>query len=263
MKNREGQGGAAPVPGEVSGGQSIHRAFRVLRALTMASQPVTKVHEMAETLGLNVATVHRILQVLVAEGFACRIEGSRAYGVGSDFFRLADAAKEKDRRYRLRPLLEATAKRFQDSVFLWIMEGSEVVCIDYCIGSYPVRVIPFEIGTRRPIGVGGAGIVALATLTREEALPMLARYRGVLEQYGVTIEQVMRLYRDCRKAGFVYQPGLYIPDIASIGLPIEAADGKLLAIVNLIAMRDRLSDPARQREVVDFVRKWMTKMPLA
>ena len=262
MKNEKRQQNPGVTPVEVAGGQSIHRAFRVLRALTVAPEHAVKANELANALGLNIATVHRILQVLVAEGFACQIAGSRSYGVGSEFFRLADAAKEKDRRYRLRPLLEAAADRFQDSVFLWIVEGSEVVCVDYCIGSYPVRVIPFDIGARRPIGVGGAGIVALANLPHEEAMSMLERHRSVLEQYGVTAEQVMQLYSACRDAGFVYQPGLYIPDIASIGLPVKAEDGTLLAIVNLIAMRDRLRDPVRQRETVDFVRNWMTSVPL-
>ncbi len=243
---------------EVEGGQSIHRAFRVMRELAAATSHETKVSAIAKNLGMNQTTVHRILRVLVAEGFARQTRESRNYQIGSELFRIADTAKEKDIRYHLQPLINAAADKFEDSIFLWVISGSEVICIDFCIGSYPIRVVPFHAGSRRPIGVGGAGITALAAQNPKKAKATLQRLEPTLKDFGVTLTQVWQLQESCREDGFSYQPGLFIKDIASISVPIKDSSGKMIAILNLVAMKDRLEKPSRRKEIVDFVKKSIT-----
>ncbi len=60
-----------------------------------------------------------------------------------------------------------------DSFYLSVRSGLEVVCIDRVTGDAPIRVVPYDIGARRPLEVGAAGIVLLAAEEPDRAAEIM------------------------------------------------------------------------------------------
>jgi DNA-binding IclR family transcriptional regulator len=63
-------------------------------------------------------------------------------------------------RKSLARLAEATG----DTVYLMMRSNLDVVCLDRTEGSFPIKALTVNIGERRPLGSGGAGLALLAAL---------------------------------------------------------------------------------------------------
>lgn len=65
----------------------LQRAFAVIRALGASQAEGSRVTALAKAVGLTQATVHRLLQGLIAEGVVEQDEGTRRYRLSVDFLR--------------------------------------------------------------------------------------------------------------------------------------------------------------------------------
>jgi len=54
-------------------------------------------------------------------------------------------------------------------VFLIVRSGDDAVCADRAIGSYPVKTSVVDVGTRRPLGLGGGSLAMLTAAGRAVA----------------------------------------------------------------------------------------------
>jgi DNA-binding IclR family transcriptional regulator len=142
----------------VSGTQSIERAVTVLRVLASRGRHGMPLAEIARHASLNRPTVHRILKCLCAQGATARDPDSRRYYLGQLVFELGLAASPQFTLNELcRPALLRLADRTGDTVFLTLRSGYDAVCIDRREGSFPIRALVLDVGTRRPLGVGAGG----------------------------------------------------------------------------------------------------------
>ena len=73
---------------------SLPRAFAILRELVQAQAEGARVTQSAKQQGLTQATVHRLLQSLIAEGMVEQDERSKLYRLSLGFFALAARAGE-------------------------------------------------------------------------------------------------------------------------------------------------------------------------
>ena len=91
-----------------------------------------------------------------------------------------------------------------DMVFLYI-RGRDVVCIDRKEGSFPIRTFVFDIGSRRPLGVGAAGMALLLPDLPEETERILKANSVRFAGYGkdVSVDQVIAIITRGREVGYV------------------------------------------------------------
>ena len=144
--------------------RSVARAMEILHILSFnASSSGMRFSDLQAQSGLSKGTLHRLLKSLVASGFVEQAAGSRVYYLGLEFLSMGErAANRLDIRAVTQPSLERLANLTGDTVMLTIRSGLDAVCIDRAEGSFPVKVLTQNIGTRRPLGVGSGALALLA-----------------------------------------------------------------------------------------------------
>ena len=220
----------------------VQKVCRVLRVLSNPSP--MRLAEIAETTALNKATVLRLLESLATEGFVRRDADGRRWTLGDEAAVLGIAMQRRDHvRDRARPWLVRLASLSGDTALLSTRSGIESVCIDREIGDYPIRANYLDVGSRRPLGVGGGSLALLAWLPDEEVRAVLDRIEPTLAQRYPRISRALieREVRRARRAGHVLLLDVVVQRMGALAVPVFGVDRRPLAALSIAALSDRLS----------------------
>ncbi|HYF59694.1 MAG TPA: IclR family transcriptional regulator [Burkholderiaceae bacterium] len=219
----------------------VQKVCRVLRALS--SPAPLRLADVAAATGLNKATVLRLLDTLVEEGFARRDPETRRYALGDEAAVLGIAMQRRHHvRERARPWLVRLAGASGDTVLLSTRSGVESVCIDRETGDYPIRANYLDVGSRRPLGVGGGSLALLAWLPDDEIAAILDEVEPTLaERYPRVGRRLIEdTIAESRRTGHVLLLDVVIERMGAVAVPIFGADGRPTAAISIAALSDRL-----------------------
>lgn len=251
--NRISAGKALSTPNSV---QSVKRALEILHILSFnASSSGMRFSDLQAQSGLSKGTLHRLLQSLLSEGFVEQAAGSRVYYLGLEFLSMGErAANRLDIRAVTRPSLERLTLATGDTVMLTIRSGLDAVCVDRREGSFPVKVLTQNVGTRRPLGVGSGSLALLAAGTDEEVETVLRRNSHRLSSYpSLSIESLRQSVADTRERGYAFNPGHLLKGMYGIGVTIYLAKQPIAAL-SIAANYGRM-DVSRRKEIVDMLKR--------
>jgi DNA-binding IclR family transcriptional regulator len=219
----------------------VQKACRILRSLT--EPRVSRLSEVATQAGLNKVTTLRILEVLTREGFVRRDEATKTYSLGTEVGILAAAMRDRDDlRSRARPSLVRMAAVSEDSVLLSVRSGSESVCVDREVGSFPIRANYLDIGSRRPLGVGAGAMALLAWQSDAEIDALLPIIESRLAQYPkVSRRWIEDEIPKSRERGYTLLLNVLVDRMGAVGVPVIGPDGKPIAALAIAALSDRIT----------------------
>lgn len=141
---------------------STTKAFSILEALLKSKGP-TQLTDVARGCGLPKPTVHRILQVMAADGYVQATDGGR-YAVGPRLLTLSGRALlHQDHRTSTGPILRDLQRRTGYTVHFAVLAGSEAVYIDKIEPASPYRMAS-RIGGRIALHCTAIGKAILAAL---------------------------------------------------------------------------------------------------
>jgi DNA-binding IclR family transcriptional regulator len=245
---------ADAVPVDLPGGtQSIQRAIAVLRILAAARETGLGLTQISMHAQLTRPTTHRILSVLVAEGIVEQRPGRR-YIVGEQIPLLALSRRIPDPLLDIvTPHLKAVVGEIGDAGFLTRRAGLDTVCVARQLGTYPIQVLAWDVGERRPLGVTIAGIAILSGMQPQAARAVLIRNRSRLAQYGVSAEAILREVAIARQRGFAVRPRALTPGASAVSVIIRSPDGAAHGALTITPISRRMS-PKRTDEIVTRVR---------
>jgi IclR family acetate operon transcriptional repressor len=150
--------------------KAVERTLSVLEALGRP-RPLA---DIAERTGLPKPTVHRILQVLVARGFARDAEDG-VYAAGPRVLTVAgEALAELDLAGLARPTLTALQRSVGGTVHLALRNGDEAVYVEKIESGEPYRMAS-RIGLPLRLHSTAIGKAILAFLPEPELVDVLAR----------------------------------------------------------------------------------------
>ena len=176
-----------------TGTGAVPRLFALIRALADAPSEGSRVTQLAKSVGLTQATVHRLLQSLTAEGVVEQDPRSKLYRLGVDFFALAArAGNPGDLRTLCRPALLRLCGSLGDTIFLLVRSGFDAVCLDRSEGPFPIRSFSGDIGGRIALGVGQGAMAILAFLPEAEREEVIRFNLSRVREYGVFDEVYLR-----------------------------------------------------------------------
>lgn len=233
--------GGLTTEGFTSGAQSVRRALAVLRIVAAGQERGVRLLDVAQATGLNRATVHRLLQVLVEEGAAEQDSATRRYLIGGEvsLMGLARLARFPIRNVAA-PHLRAISEAEGETSFLTIRNGDDSVCIVRHPGSYVIKVLAIEVGARRPLGIGVSGLVLLGSLPDDEMAAIVRRNARRLRALRMNPDELRERALLARRLGHAHAPQGLVPGTSALAVPVHDRVGKVVAGLALTAVRDRM-----------------------
>lgn len=223
------------------GSQSIERAIRLLRAVAEHNDRGAPLFRIANELGLHIATAHRILNALVREGLVTYDSVTKLYHLGLELYLLGHRAHQFNIRDRFRGALERIATVTEDTVFLTIRSGLDMLCIDRIEGASPIRAVPVNIGARRPLGIGAGSLALIAFLPHKECEKIIDANESRYPHYhNLTADDIREMARHYRPLGYTVSEGLFHEGVTSIGVPVFGEADQVIAAVTVSAISLRL-----------------------
>lgn len=236
------------------GAKSIYRTIGLVRMIAAHNETGINLSDLARKSSLPVATVHRIAAVLVSEELISYNSISRCYRLGFGLYTLGHKAQQFSIRDTHRKSIEQIAEMTGDTVYLVVRSGFDSLCIDLVEGGFPIRIMAYDVGDRRPLGVGAAGLALLAFLPDSETEAILETNRGRYKDYNhMSAERVRALVDISRDLGHVFNDGNYLAGVTGVGVPVYGPDGAVIAAISVASISERM-DKGRAAEIVETIR---------
>src|SRR5690606_10604203 len=143
----DGMNGTTVTAGkrERSGGvQSLDRAFCLLEIMAEAGGE-TSLSELAQSSGLPLPTIHRIVRTLVSNGYA-RQQPSRRYALGPRLIRLGETASRALGSWA-RPYLAELTEATGETSNMAVLDGEQIVYVAQVPSQHSMRMFT-EVGRR-------------------------------------------------------------------------------------------------------------------
>ena len=161
--------GTSRSPGGV---QSLGRAFAILEVMAEADG-IIGLSELADRVGLPLATIHRLVRTLVDLGYV-RQEPSRQYSLGPRLTRLADTSSKRIATWA-RPAMKAAVDQLHESVNLAVLDGDEIVYVAQVQPARNFMRMFTEVGRRTFPHATAVGKVILAERPDDDVAGLLER----------------------------------------------------------------------------------------
>ncbi len=111
-------------------------------------------------------------------------------------------------------------------MFMIVRAGVDTYCVGRTAGSYPIRSLVVGVGTRRPLGVGAAGLAVMASLSDREQEQALVVNAPRLKQFsGLSAEQVRSLVQATRQQKFSLIDAINVQGLKAVGVAVPDVNG--------------------------------------
>ncbi|MGY8524320.1 IclR family transcriptional regulator [Paracidovorax citrulli] len=221
-------------------GSSLRKACGLLRAMTDPRN--SRLTDLAQASGVDKASALRLLETLAAEGLVSRDPATKAYSPGPEWLVLRAAALRRlDLRPLARPALIRLASAFEDTAILSVPSGSESVCAELRLGSFPIRANYLDIGSRRPLGVGAGSLALLAALPDDEIEAVLQCVAPALKRYPrLNAAALLRHVEATRARGYAVLLDVVVERMGGIAVALPGPDGYPLGALSIAALNERI-----------------------
>lgn len=234
--------------------QSVERALAIMDALAHEGSPM-KLSSLSKQLGLNISTVHRLLNTLMVWGYVEQDPHMGKYRLGIKSFEIGNKALYSlDIRSVAKPYLKKLVDKSNETANLAILVEGEVVYIDQ-VETHNIIKMFARPGTRGPAYCTGSGKALLAALSEYE-INRLARDFSFKSYTNKTITNVGDLKKELsliRKQGYSLDMGEMEEDVRCVAAPIIDHEGKTIAAISLSGPSTRMSDQYLRNELVPLV----------
>lgn len=199
--------------------RSLIRGMSILRAFKPGSGMLGN-GEIAELTGLPRATVSRLTQTMVGEGFLQYDEEQRAYKLGAPVLSLAFAMRNSSRILQLAgPLMEEVAKRERINVGIALADRDEMVYLASVRLGSRTSVRTVMPGQRIPMDSTSLGRAWLSTLPVEQRASLFELFRLRHPRHWDAIKEEIDLaIASVHEVG--YCAASWLPNVVALATPI-------------------------------------------
>lgn len=251
---------AAGTQKKARGIRSIARLVQLLKEIAKSGTRGATLSDLVVATGLSYSTTHRILRCLIDLDLALKDPRTRRYSLGHLVYELGIAAVPRiNLREVCEPIVSRIADRTGDSVYLHVRSGLDVLCIDRKSGKSPIKTHVFDIGSRRPLGVGCGGIALLAPLPEEEIEEIVHTVAPRLSEWRVTPRSVLLAVARAKQVGYAATEGAVVKWVNGVSIPFGGRHGLPQATISVTTISPRLPK-SRVVELVAMLRGEIREM---
>ncbi len=228
---------------------SLKRGVLLLKALATAGARGLALTEVSHRAGTPHPSTHRVLGQLIAEGLAEYVDETRRYRLGSLVFELglAGSVLHDIRDLCQEPMADLSLET-EDTVYLVVRSGFEAVCMHRIEGSFPIRTLVLQVGSRRPLGVGAGGLAILSAVEPDERDRIIVRVAPALKAWGrLTARALTETSIEAHDAGVAVVRDVVTLGVTGVGVPFRDPRGQLIGALSVAAMSQRMTPRRVQR----------------
>jgi DNA-binding IclR family transcriptional regulator len=235
---------------------SLKRGVLLLKLLATAGSRGLPLTDLALKASLPHPSVHRLLKQLIVERLAEHNPHTRRYRLGPLTFELGLAGSTMfDIRDLCMPDMQALAESTGDTVYLVARSGFDAVCVHRIEGSFPIRTLVLDVGSRRPLGVGAGGLAILALIADDERAEVIERVAPSLKSFGgLDAEALEKACRKARSFGASVVQNTVNLGVSALGKAFRDTMGQPVAALSVAAMSQRMPSERIRRIVSDLER---------
>lgn len=236
--------------------ENLSAARKVCRILASLSDPkVSRLIDISERTGLDSSTCLRLLRDLETEGFVERDPQSKEYELGPQVYAMHVArVAGLDLQALARPSLIRLARRFSDTAILSVPAGWESVCVDLCLGDYPITANYLRVGSRRPLGVGAGSLALMLPMSDSEVEAVLPRVHDALKRKypAYSPQHLQEMIARGRERGHSLLVDVVVEKMSGVGVPICSPGGRPIAALSVAALTERIV--GREQELAEALK---------
>jgi DNA-binding IclR family transcriptional regulator len=200
---------------------ALERGLRVLRMFSSAHETLSN-GELSRGTALSKATISRLTYTLSRLGYLTHDSASGRYRLGPGALALGYASLSKfDVRQVARPLMQNLADYAGASVALCARDGLNMIYLEFRRSPNALG-LGLDIGDRIPLATTSVGRAYLAAMSDGERKPLLDEIRrndaAAWPKVRRGIEQAVR---DVAERGYCTSLGDWVPEIHSLGVPLD------------------------------------------
>jgi IclR family KDG regulon transcriptional repressor len=222
--------------------RAVARAVSILEQFTLA-RPEATLTEISSGIGLSKSTTHRLLSTLEGAGMVEFDRKTTRYRLGLKLFSMGSvASKSMELVKQADPLLRAITEDTDETSLLLVVDDMEGLCLRRADGDQPVRVLIMEAGKHIPFNCGAAGRVLLAHLPDTQWEEVIIGHTHRATKYSlVSREELDRDRHEIRERGYAVGWEDCALSACSLGAPVRAAGGVVVASVSILGILERFS----------------------
>ncbi len=208
-----------------SGVQSVSRAFDLLERLADAGGELG-LSQLATAAGLPPATIHRLMQSMVAGGYV-RQEPSRRYALGPRLIPLGEVAGRALGSWA-RPYLAELVAEIGETANMAMLEGDAVVYLAQVPSAHSMRMFT-EVGRRVMVHCTGVGKAILSQLPDAD-VARIAATAGMPARTPhtlTTVDALLTEVRGVRDRGYAVDDEEQEVGVRCVAVPVPGTAGRL------------------------------------
>ena len=245
----------------IDSSKSLQKALRILVHMGQHG-PDAGVTQLASALGLNKATVYRLLNAMEKFGMIERNDETERYRLGLMLHQLGMKALEsRTLRGESHALLLEMARRSQESVSLAVPSAIGVICLDRVDSPNSVITVRTPVGARFPAHCTASGKAVLAHMP-EDAIDEILRTNGLMRYTPFTrtkLAEVRQELQRTRQRGYAVDGQELERGLSGVAAPVFGSNCQIQAAVGIAGptMRFRGKELA---EKVQLAREIATRL---
>jgi DNA-binding IclR family transcriptional regulator len=193
------------------------------------------VREVAEKLKMAKSSTHDLMASLAKLGFLNKTQDNR-YRLGWRLVTLSEVLlSTTELRQEARPVMDELAARYQETIHLAVLDGTQAVYLDKLEGRQAVRVELTSLGARLYAHCSALGKVLLA-YSPEEDVRRIIKMAGLPRFTPNTIideEELYQVLSRIQKQGYAYDLEEILPDLCCVAAPIYNYSAKVIAAISM------------------------------
>jgi DNA-binding IclR family transcriptional regulator len=220
---------------------AVERALVLLRYIVDHPEGLS-IREVSREYGYSPATVQKLISALNNQNFINQDESTERYHLGLEAVRLGLTALERlEVRQAARPFLEALSDDTEETVFLAIARGDQVIYIDKVVSDRLIRM-DAPLGVDRPFNCTSVGKVLLSGMPADKVAKLATEgaFEHRTEKSIVDPDTLQAELEQVRQRGWAWDNEEYALGANCIGAPIYDHEGRIIAAVTVSGPAERI-----------------------
>jgi IclR family acetate operon transcriptional repressor len=221
----------------------LGRSFALLEAIAASPTPPA-VGDLIERLALPRATVYRLVEWLLSEGFLVREPARKRLVIGNRFSDLAwNTLRAAVAVAPRRTLLEGLGREIGETCHIGTIEGNRIIFLDRVeSANWPLQ-LHLTIGSRVPLHATATGKLFLALAPSRQRRALLAAVElAPLTPATITDKSRLEQELECvRTQGFAIDDQEFLAGVVAIAVPITNRRGEIRAGLAVQAPEARMT----------------------